>query len=97
MDYKIIVSPKAQIEIEDISEYYSQISFTVLTKFYVELENAYKFLETNPHFQTRYKKYRAIPIKKFPYLLFFMIDETKETIKVLSCFNTSSSQKKYPK
>lgn len=97
MDYKIIVSPKAQIEIEDISEYYSQISFTVLTKFYVELENAYKFLETNPHFQTRYKNYRAIPIKKFPYLLFFMINETNKTIKVLSCFNTSRSPKKYQK
>lgn len=97
MDYKIIVSPKAQIEIEDISEYYSQINFTVLTKFYSELENAYKYLETIPHFQTRYKNYRAIPIKKFPYLLFFVIDETTKTIKILSCFNTSKSPKKYPK
>jgi toxin ParE1/3/4 len=97
MDYKIIISPKAQIEIEDISEYYSQINFTILTKFYSELENAYKYLETNPHFQTRYKNYRAIPIKKFPYLLFFVIDETTKTIKVLSCFNTSRSPKNYPK
>lgn len=97
MDYKIIVSPKAQIEIEDISEYYSQINFTILTKFYSELENAYKYLETNPHFQTRYKNYRAIPIKKFPYLLFFVIDETTKTIRVLSCFNTSRSTKNYPK
>ncbi len=97
MDYKIIVSPMAQIEIEDISEYYFQISFKILTKFYTELENAYKYLERNPHFQKRYKNYRAIPIKKFPYLLFFMIDETNKTIKVLSCFNTSRSPKKYPK
>lgn len=93
----MIVSPKAQIEIEDISEYYSHISFSILTKFYTELENAYKFLETNPHFQTRYKNYRAIPIKNFPYLLFFVIDETNKTTKVLSCFNTSRSPKKYPK
>ena len=57
MDYKIIVSPKAQIEIEAISECYSQINVTVLTKFYSELENAYNYLETNPHFQTRYKNY----------------------------------------
>lgn len=97
MIYKIIVSPKAQIEIEEISEYYFHISFSILTKFYTELENAYKYLEKNPHFQTRYKNYRAIPIKKFPYLLFFLIDETNKTIKVLSCFNTSRSPKIYPK
>lgn len=97
MGYKIIVSPKAQAEIEDISEYYFLIGLSILSKFYTELENAYKYLETNPHFQTRYKNYRAIPIKKFPYLLFFMIDETNKTVKVLSCFNTSRSPKKYPK
>lgn len=97
MDYKIIVSPKAQIEIEDILDYYFHISFTVSTKFYTELENAYKYLETNPHFQTRYKNYRAVPIKKFPYLLFFIIEEKTKTIKILSCFNTSRSPQKYPK
>ncbi len=97
MDYKIVVSPKAQIEIEDISEYYVQISFTVLNKFYTELENAYKYLQSNPHFQTRYKNYKAVPIKKFPYLLFFTIDEINKVVKVLSCFNTSRNTTKYPK
>lgn len=96
MDYKIIVSPRAQIEIEDIADYYAQISFSVLNKFYAELENAYSFLKISPYFQTRYKSFKAVPIRKFPYLIFFTIDEKAKIVKVLSCFNTSRSTTKYP-
>lgn len=97
MDYKIIVSPRAQFEIEGIAEYYSEISLSVLNKFYSELENAYQLLKLNPQFQTRYKNFKAIPIRKFPFLLFYTIDEKTKIIKVLSCFNTARSTKKYPK
>ena len=97
MEFKIIISPRAQFEIETITDYYSEISRNVLIHFNERLTETYNYLKINPYFEKRYKNFRAVPIKKFPYLLFFTIDEDKKIIKILSCFHTSTSPKKYPK
>lgn len=94
---KIIVSKKAQNEIENAMEYYSEINLNLAFKFYNELTETYKKLEINPDYQIRHKNYRAIPIKVFPFLLFYVYDEKNNIIKVLSCFHTSMNTKKYPK
>ena len=97
MVFKIIISPRAQLEIEEITDYYFEISHNVLLKFYEMLEGTYEYLKINPYFKKRYENLRAIPIFKFPYLLFYTIDQDTKTIKILSCFHTSRSTKKYPK
>ena len=97
MEFKIIISPRAQLEIEVITDYYFEISPNVLLKFHEMLEGTYECLKINPFFKKRYKNFRAIPIFKFPYLLFYTIDEDTRTIKIISCFHTSRSTKKYPK
>ncbi len=94
---KIIVSKKAQNEIENAMEYYSEINLNLAFKFYNELIETYKKLEINPDYQIRHKNYRAIPLKVFPFLLFYVYDEKNNIIKVLSCFHTSKNTKKYPK
>ena len=97
MAFKIIVSKKAQDEIENASDYYAEINTALAFKFYSALTETYKKLELNPNYQIRYKNYRAIPLKIFPFLLFFSCDEKSKTIKILSCFHTSKNSKKYPK
>jgi toxin ParE1/3/4 len=97
MAFNIIVSKKAQDEIENATEYYAEINSNLALKFYLELTETYKKLELNPNYQIRYKNYRAIPLKVFPFLLFYSCDEKSKTIKILSCFHTSKNSKKYPK
>ena len=97
MDFKIIVSKKAQKEIENALDYYSEINLTLSKRFYLALEETYSKIYTNPYYQIRYNNYRAIKINKFPFLLFFTIEETTNSIKILSCFHTSKSTRKYPK
>ena len=97
MDFKIIVSKKAQYEIENATEYYAEINLKLTLKFYSELTATYKKLELNPNYQIRHKNYRAIPLKGFPFLLFYVYDEKSKIIKILSCFHTSKNSKKYPK
>ena len=96
MVFKVIVSKRAQQEIENAIAYYSEINKSLAQKFYNAVEANYKKLETNPYFQNRYKEFRAIPLKKFPFLIFYHVDEDKHIIKILSCFHTSRSTKKYP-
>lgn len=97
MDFKIIVSKKAQDEIENASDYYAEININLAFKFFSELTETYNKLELNPNYQIKHKNYRAIPLKIFPFLLFYIVDEDNKTVKILCCFHTSKNSKKYPK
>lgn len=97
MEYKVVISSYALIEIEKITDFYESISALVVKKFVEELEHTFSAMAYNPHFQIKYKTYRSIPLKKFPFILIFDIEETNKEIKILSCFHTSRSTKKYPK
>jgi plasmid stabilization system protein ParE len=97
MGFEIIVSKKAQNEIENATAYYAEINLNLAHKFYLELSETYKSLQLNPDFQIRHKNYRGIPLKKFPFLLFYVYNEESKIIRILSCFHTSKNSKKYPK
>lgn len=96
MAYKIIVSPKAQKEIENAIEYYAMYSSNAPQSFVARLKTAYQSLETNPFFFVRYKNIRALKIHKFPFSLYFEINETQNTVRVLSCFHSKRNPNKRP-
>lgn len=97
MAYKIIVSPKAQKEIENAIDYYALYSSNAPKSFINLLKDTYRSLEKNPFFNVRYKNIRALKINKFPYSLYFVIDETQNSVRILSCFHNKRNPNKRPK
>lgn len=97
MAYKIIVSPKAQKEIENAIDYYALYSSNAPKSFINILKDTYRSLENNPFFSVRYKNIRALKINKFPYSLYFVIDETQNSVRILSCFHNKRNPNKRPK
>lgn len=97
MAYKIIVSPRAQKEIENAVDYYALYSVDAPINFIASLKDAYNTLETNPLFRVRYKNVRALKIKKFPHSLYFVINENKNTVRILSCFHNKIKPNKRPR
>jgi len=97
MVYKIIVSPRAQSEIEDAIDYYSVESIAAPKQFIDFLEYAYKSLEISPFFKVRYKNIRALKIKRFPYSLYFVVNEKSGSVRILSCFHHKRNPAKSPK
>lgn len=97
MAYKIIVSPRAQKEIENAIDYYALYSVDAPVNFIASLKEAYSTLETNPVFRVRYKNVRALKIKRFPHSLYFIINDDKNTVRVLSCFHNKRNPKKRPR
>jgi hypothetical protein len=61
-----------------------------------DIAQAYDALKVNPFYQIRSKHYRALPLKNFPYLLFFEVLEQQHIVKVLALFNTPLDPQKYP-
>lgn len=96
MEFKVVVSPNAHEEIELAFDYYDSVSYQISNKFMENVEKTYHYLSINPFYSIRYKNYRAITITKFPFLLFFTIDEENKMVYVLSCFQTAQNPEKYP-
>ncbi|WP_445455352.1 type II toxin-antitoxin system RelE/ParE family toxin [Flavobacterium sp. HNIBRBA15423] len=97
MVFDLIISKRAQFEIENAVEYHAEININLASKFYIQLDSAYQNITVNPYYQKRYKNFRGITITNFPFILFFIIEEKQQQIKILSCFHTSRDSKKYPK
>lgn len=99
MAYKIIIYhfARAQKEIENAIDYYALYGSKAPLNFITFLKDTYNAIQTNPFFKVRYKNIRALKINKFPYSLFFVINETQKTVKVLSCFHNKRNPNKRPK
>ena len=97
MDYKLIVSKRAQKEIENAIDYYTLYNTEAPKIFITLLKNTYEVLGTNPFFRVKYKNVRALKIKKFPYSLYFVINESKNSVRVLACFHNKQNPNKRPR
>jgi toxin ParE1/3/4 len=90
------VSPRAQKEIENAVDFYALHSTNAGQNFVNLLKDAYQSLETNPFFSLRYKNIRALKISKYPYSLYFIVNEEQNIIRVLSCFHNKRNPNKRP-
>lgn len=97
MDFNLIVSTQVQAEIENALEYYTEINFNLATKFYAALNESYNKLKINPFFQKRHKDYRGIKLYKFPFLLFYIVDEENKTDQNTFLFSHLKKFKKISK
>ncbi len=97
MVYKLIISPRAQKEIENAIDYYSLYSKKAPQSFINFLNDAYSTLQTNPFFSIHYDKIRSLKINKFPFSIYFTINEIQKTVRVLACFHAKRNPNKRPK
>lgn len=95
MGFKLSISPLAEIDLLEAFAHYADISFEVLTNFDNEIEVAYQALEKNPFFRIRYKNVRGLPLKNFPFIIFYTLDEVSKIVEIRSIFNTHQDPKKY--
>jgi toxin ParE1/3/4 len=95
--FKIIVAHRAQKEIEQVIDYYALYSDDAPLKFFTSLSEAYTTLSVSPFYSVRYKNVRALKLKKFPFLLYFTVNETRSTVRILSCFHNKRNPVKRPR
>lgn len=96
MAYSIIVSPRAQKEIEHAIDYYTLYSTNAPKKFIQSLAKAYITLQNNPSFKIQYKDVRALKLTDFPYSLFFVINQANNTVQIIACFHNKRNPDNRP-
>jgi hypothetical protein len=72
----------AEEDLNEIAIYYKNLSDELGNKFYNEVRNVIESLKINPFYQKDSNSIRKIPIQKFPYKVYFKVDEEKKIIYV---------------
>ena len=89
MPYSIFITPTATEDIAAGVEHYNAIA-TDLGYRFADLLAEYlgRIAELPAASAVRYKNVRCKPMKRFPFLIMFTIDEEMHTIQILRVFNT---------
>lgn len=77
----------AEQDLNEIALYYKNLSNELGDKFYNEVRNVVESLKINPFYQMDSNEIRKIHLQKFPYKVFFKVDEEKKIVFVLAIIN----------
>ena len=82
----------AKFDIAEAFDWYSEISKEISKRFLEEIMLAVQYLENEPQqFKIVYKKFRQVPLKKFPFVLLYKIDGN--IVKIFRVFPTRKNPK----
>lgn len=97
MGYKIRISPTAKSNIKEAVTYYKkEASLKVAQNFVKDYEQTLQKIIQNPFYQIYYKNFRGLPFKKYPYIIFFQVDENRKLISINAVFQGNQNIDKRP-
>lgn len=97
MDFKIKISSTAKTHVKQAVEYYkNNASLTVAQNFIQDYENTLERIKQTPFFQIYYKNFRGLPLKKYPYIIFFQVNENDKLILITAVFQANQNPNKRP-
>lgn len=89
MPYTIFVTPAATEDIAVAIEYYNALATDLGYRFADLVADYFDRIAVLPTTSAiRYKNVRCKPLKRFPYLITFTIDEAAHAVNILRVFNT---------
>lgn len=89
MPYTIFVTPTAIDDIAAAIEYYNALSVDLGYRFADLVADYFDRVAALPTASAvRYRNVRCKPVKRFPYIITFTIDETSHSVNILRVFNT---------
>lgn len=78
MNYNLIIRPEAEQDLNETFKWYEDKRKGLGYDFLLRVEAGLKFIEKNPKvFSTIYKGVRRYIIKRFPYKIFYHVDDSK--------------------
>ena len=93
MKYSLVIRDKAFSELEDAYSWYEQQQKGLGELFLSEFKEYSKIIQSSPEsFEKKYKDFRELLLKTFPYFIVYQID--KNTVVVFSVFHTSRNPKR---
>ena len=95
MAYSIVIDPRAIKDIQEAIDYYEEQQPGIGERFETVLNKHLLILKNTPYFRVRYDKVHCLPIKKFPFMVHFTIDEDQQVVSVRADLHMALDPKKW--
>jgi toxin ParE1/3/4 len=89
MRFEIVLERRAMNDIAKAVDYYDEQQKGLGKKFAKEVDISFSALSKNPFYQIRYDDYRCLPLKRFPFMIHFIVDEAAKLVIVYAVIHTS--------
>ena len=90
--YKISLLSEAREDIISATDYLNLQRSQLGNKFFIEVAEVIDMLQNNPLvFQKKYKNFRQASIKKYSFLIHYLVDEQKQNVIIFAVLHTSQN------
>ncbi|MBL4652164.1 MAG: type II toxin-antitoxin system RelE/ParE family toxin [Flavobacteriales bacterium] len=89
MSFTIKIEPDAQLDIQSGITWYSEQRKGLGKKFHASVLEHIDGLKNHPHFEIRYDDLHCLPVKGYPYMIHFTIDNNTNVVSIRAVFHTS--------
>lgn len=86
--YKIKIETFAKQDIQKDIRWYNSKKKGLGKEFHQEIKDHFEILKAIKFFQIRYDEVRCLPLKRFPYMIHYSVDEDRKLVIVRAVFNT---------
>lgn len=95
MNFSVVIDPGAIQDIQQAINYYDEQQPGLGVRFEAALNKHLTTLQKNPFYRVRYDNVRCLPLRKFPYMVHFTVDESQKIVAIRAVFHTSLSPKNW--
>lgn len=95
--FKIKIEVEALQDLQEGIDWYHKQQNGLGRKFHHAVKTSFNKLKVNPFFQIRYDQVRCLPLKKYPYMIHFTVDEKDKVVVIRAVFNTAIDPKTWTK
>lgn len=90
--YNVNLLPDAREDIINATDYLNDQRSQFGNKFFIEVAETIDILQTNPFiFQKKFKDFRQAPIKKYSFLIHYLIEEENQSVIIFAVLHTSQN------
>ena len=87
MNYRLIIRPEAELDLEDAFAWYESQDPGLGSEFVRAIDTCISTIGRNPFaYRLIYQQARRTLVRRFPYALFYIVEE--DTIFTIACFHT---------
>ena len=98
MKYKLIISAEAESDIENAMDYYEEKQRGLGKRYLLSIKEAIRLVVRNSFaFARIYLEIRKVNTKRFPYSLFYSIEEEQKELVIFAVIHHSRSEKAWTK
>ena len=88
--YSIKIDEEALNDLREVVVWYNNVSNNLGLRFHKQVKSQINSLKKNPHtYSIRYSDTRCLLVKKFPFIIHYLINEESFTVEIYAIFHTS--------